>query len=79
MTQTFALGTIVATPACLQVLERGETSPAALLARHAAGDWGCVSNEDAQLNNRAVAEGERIAIAMWFTLSKAHRESVEQE
>ena len=26
-----------------------------------------------------VAEGERIAIAMWFTLSKAHRESVEQE
>lgn len=39
-TNLFELGSIVATHAALNELERAETLPTALLSRHAAGDFG---------------------------------------
>lgn len=56
----FPLGAVVATPAALGLLQAHEVSPADLLARHQAGDWGEVPVEDARANVAAVAAGLRI-------------------
>ncbi|MFJ2995577.1 hypothetical protein [Pandoraea sp. NPDC087047] len=58
--QRFALGRVVATPAALNALADAGAHPVELLNRHAAGDWGEVSDADALLNNRAQASGLRI-------------------
>lgn len=58
-----ALGTIVATPGALELLERAGVAPARLLQRHAAGDWGELSAEDWQANERAVRDGDRVLSA----------------
>jgi hypothetical protein len=59
----FSLGTIVATPACLELLEKHGVSPSSLLARHASGDWGVVDAEDAKANDLAVEDGSRVLSA----------------
>jgi hypothetical protein len=59
----FPLGNTCATPGALEALERSGRSGRELLARHQAGDWGEVCSEDAQANDRAVQEGERILSA----------------
>lgn len=41
-------------------------TPLALLARHAAGDWGDLGLEDKQLNERALRDGVRIFSAYRF-------------
>lgn len=56
----FPLGRIVATPGALALLERQGFSAAALLARHAHGDWGDVCVEDHATNELSVAQGMRL-------------------
>jgi hypothetical protein len=58
--QWFELGQLVATPGALEVLGELEVSPSELLERHASGDWGAVSAEDARENELSVREGLRI-------------------
>ena len=56
----FALGHIVATPGAIRLLEKTGFSAAALINRHAHGDWGDCCKEDAEQNEFAVANGERV-------------------
>lgn len=56
----FDLGTVVATPGCLEHLSKNNQSPRQLLARHVAGDWGDVCTEDAQANQDALVHGDRL-------------------
>jgi hypothetical protein len=58
--QRFELGQLVATPGALEVLGQLEVSPSEVLERHAWGDWGSVSAEDARENELSVREGLRI-------------------
>jgi hypothetical protein len=56
----FPLGRIVATPAAIYELERTGRSVAPLLYRHQTGDWGDCGKEDAQHNDEALRNGDRI-------------------
>ena len=60
LTVRFPLGRIVATPAALDACAEAGISPARLLARHVAGDWGDVPPEDARENELSVAQGFRV-------------------
>lgn len=59
----FNLGSIVATPSVLQVIEESGQSPNDFLSRHVRGDWGEVCNEDKQLNDQALIDGDRLLSA----------------
>ncbi len=54
----FKLGKIVATPGALKVLKDAGVNPISLVARHQAGDWGKICEEDTEANNQAI-ENER--------------------
>lgn len=54
------LGRIVATPGALEAMGEAGISPASLLARHAAGDWGDLCPEDKAENELSLREGFRI-------------------
>lgn len=54
------LGQVVATPGAIDALESAKETPLKYLVRHASGDWGSVCEEDAELNNQAVMDGERV-------------------
>ncbi len=54
----FELGEIVSTPGALEACSPEHL--AHCLSRHATGDWGKVSEEDAALNNEAVKDDSRI-------------------
>lgn len=55
----FQLGKIVATHGALEALDQSNQDPKIFLKKHLYGDWGDICNEDAQLNDEAVAhEGE---------------------
>lgn len=56
----FSRGQIVATPAVLNAFADAGIHPAELLGRHAAGDWGEVSEAEALMNNQAQVAGLRI-------------------
>jgi len=56
----FPLGRTLSTPGALTALTEARTSPLALLARHARGDWGDLDEEDWQANERALTTGERL-------------------
>jgi hypothetical protein len=56
----FPLGQLAATPGALEALNESGQTPGFFLARHAAGDWGDVDEEDWALNDRAVGDGSRI-------------------
>lgn len=56
----FALGKLVATPGALAALQDSGQSAMEFLVRHMRGDWGDVCDEDAQCNERALEQGERI-------------------
>lgn len=56
----FQLGQVVATPGALEVLDKEAVNASVLLQRHQCGDWGSVPEEDAQENQAAVANGNRI-------------------
>lgn len=59
----FPLGRLVATPAALEAIEASGQSPAFFLEKHAAGDWGDVTAEDARLNDLALIDGSRVLSA----------------
>lgn len=59
----FALGQVVATPGALAALASSGQTPEALLARHAQGDWGNLSEEDRCENDRSLARGLRLLSA----------------
>lgn len=56
----FPLGRLVATSGALAALTESGQNPAELLARHQAGDYGCVCEEDKRLNDQAVKDGSRV-------------------
>lgn len=56
----FSLGNIVATPEALESLEANKQTPEELLARHVAGDWGDLSEEDKEENILSLKEELRI-------------------
>lgn len=58
----FQLGKCVLTPGAISVLASG-VNPYLLLARHVTGDWGDVSAEDRQANDRALIDGTRLLSA----------------
>ncbi len=60
---SFRLGRVLATPGALEAISASGETPADFLARHAQLDWGCVSDDDAQLNNQALENGTRILSA----------------
>lgn len=63
MKAKFACGQLVATPGALQAFERAGESPMNYLQRHLSGDWGEVSAEDAQENERSLVHGWRLLSA----------------
>lgn len=56
----FSLGRAVATPAALALLEKYSVCVSTLLARHQRGDWGDVGADDANSNDKALKNGDRI-------------------
>jgi hypothetical protein len=71
MIQKFRMGTVVATPGAMAAFNRegdmdlldSSAQAILLLLRHSTGDWGIVPEEDAALNELALAEGGRIMSA----------------
>ena len=59
----FPLGQTVATPGALEALSQAGQSPKEFLDRHARGDWGTVCGEDAEANDNALVDGERLLSA----------------
>ena len=66
----FNLGSIVATPAAVQAIEKSGQSPSDFLSRHVKGDWGEVCEEDKQLNDQALIDGDRL-LSAYRTLKNA--------
>ncbi|MGC4033480.1 MAG: hypothetical protein QM754_17460 [Tepidisphaeraceae bacterium] len=62
------LGEVTATPAALDALNRAKASPLALIARHRAGDWGDVCDQDSRANDDALRHGGRIVSAYAVSL-----------
>jgi hypothetical protein len=56
----FKLGAVAATRSALALLEQTGFSAAALLNRHAHGDWGNICKEDRESNEYAVPNKQRI-------------------
>ena len=52
----FELGQLVATPDAIQALSRNGTDDSQYVRRHQAGDWGDVSEDDAQANEYALTQ-----------------------
>ena len=63
----FNLGQIVATPGALEALEQAGQDAFELLARHASGDWGQLSEGDRAENEFSVEHGFRILSAYVLT------------
>ena len=59
----FKPGRILATPGCLEELDRAGQNLWEFMARHVAGDWGVVDAEDAEANNQALKDGSRLLSA----------------
>ena len=63
LTAKFSLGRLAATPGALAAMEASGQTPEFFIAKHLAGDWGEVSEEDRRLNDEAVIQGDRILSA----------------
>jgi hypothetical protein len=59
----FPLGRVVATPGALRALEEANQNPFEFLARHQAGDWGELCEQDKRENEFSVVNGFRILSA----------------
>lgn len=59
----FPLGQILATPGALDALAEAGQTPLDFLIRHAACDWGELSDDDKKLNEVALVDGSRIMSA----------------
>jgi hypothetical protein len=58
--QILELGQVVATPGAIEELKRAGQTASHFLNRHLSGDWGDLTEEDRQLNDEAVENGERV-------------------
>jgi hypothetical protein len=67
----FKLGTIVATPAALDVLSRSRQSPGEFLTKHARGEWGDLDPFDTEANQTAIRDGSRILSSYKTRLGEA--------
>jgi len=67
----FELGQLVATLGALAALEEAGEQPGTFLARHAAGDWGDLSEDDRRENEFSLAHGFRLLSA--YTLRTGTR------
>lgn len=56
----FSLGRLLCTPGAIVALEESRQSAMEFLARHAAGDWGDLCDEDKKLNDQAALDGGRL-------------------
>jgi len=56
----FELGQLVATPGALAALEESREEPGIFLSRHAAGDWGNLSDDDRKENEFSLVHGFRL-------------------
>jgi hypothetical protein len=63
MVALFKLGSLVATPGCLEACIACGVSPSAYVDRHVSGDWGELSADDIAENELSVREGFRILSA----------------
>jgi hypothetical protein len=63
----FQPGRVVATPGAVDELHRAGQSIWSLVARHIAGDWGGVDEEDAQANIAAVRDRSRVLSSYLLT------------
>jgi hypothetical protein len=59
----FDLGQVVATPGALEAMGKADQTAWEFVSRHAAGDWGVVGDEDAELNNESLKDGSRLLSA----------------
>jgi len=59
----FNLGQLVATPGALAALEESGEQPGTVISRHAAGDWGDLSEEDRKENEFSLLHGFRLLSA----------------
>ena len=59
----FKPGQILATPGCLEALEKSGQNLMEFLQRHLAGDWGEICAADADANNLALKDGSRLLSA----------------
>ena len=64
----FALGSLVATPGALRVLQQFGVAPLSLFARHVSGDFGELDAHDLRANEKAIACGFRVFSS--YTLSR---------
>jgi hypothetical protein len=63
VTPRFSLGRLLCTPGALVALEESNQSALEFLARHAAGNWGELCDEDKKSNDQSVIDGSRILSA----------------
>ncbi len=63
MRPKFSLGRVVATPGALRALEEANQNSFEFLAKHQAGDWGELCEEDKRENEFSVRNGFRILSA----------------
>lgn len=63
----FNLGRLIATPGAIEALAVAGQMPDIFLLRHQTGDWGELSQEDKDTNDRAVLAGDRI-LSAYFTV-----------
>ena len=63
MKPLFKPGQILATPGCLEALEKSGQTMMEFLQRHLAGDWGVVCADDAEANRRSLQDGSRLLSA----------------
>ena len=63
MAPKFMLGSVVATPGALVALTEAQDAIRTYLSRHASGDWGDVSSEDAAENELSLIAGFRLLSA----------------
>lgn len=70
--QLFRLGQMVATPQSITILAQDNTTPLDLIKRHVSGDWGDVCSEDAEANEAAVKDGDRILSVYHTTQGKVY-------
>ncbi len=66
----FKMGSVVATPGALRLMEQRGIDPRLLLGRHAAGDWGDLTADDVAANIHAVQHDLRVFSSYKFSGEK---------
>ncbi len=62
METLFALGQFVATPAAIHAAHEAGDNLLLCICRHAAGDWGDLSDADMRANTEALKEGSQLLL-----------------